>query len=85
MFCMAIYLRLKSLEIRQKNMFLAAAEMIAIVHIDFHPHWHINRPSPSFEYIPPPIILDLISRQLRRTQETERRAHVQANNRLRII
>jgi hypothetical protein len=58
---------------------------IAIVPIDFHPHWHINRPPPGFEYIPPPpIILDPISRQLRRTQEAERRAHVRANNRLRI-
>jgi hypothetical protein len=28
MFCMAIYLRLKSLEIRQKIVFLAAAERI---------------------------------------------------------
>jgi hypothetical protein len=58
---------------------------ITIVPIDFHPYWHINRPPPGFEYIPPPpIILDPISRQLCYTQEAERRAHVRANNRLRI-
>jgi hypothetical protein len=30
MFCIAIYLRLKSLKIRQKNVFLAAAERIVV-------------------------------------------------------
>ena len=58
--------------------------LIAITLIDFHPHWHINRPPPGFEYIPPPLILDPVSRFLRCTQEAERQAHVRANNRLRI-
>lgn len=58
---------------------------IAVVPIDFHPHWHISRPPPDFEYAPPPpIILDPIARHLRRTQEAERRAHARANNRLRV-
>jgi len=61
---------------------LAAGQ--AIVPVDFHPHWHIQRPLPGFEYVPPPpIILDPISRQRRRTAEAERRAHERANNRLR--
>jgi hypothetical protein len=52
---------------------------------DFHPHWHINRPLSDIEYVPPtPVILDPIDRHLRRTQETERRAHARANNRLRL-
>jgi hypothetical protein len=59
--------------------------LTAITPIDFHPHWHINRPLPGFEYVPPPpIILDPISRQLRRTEEAERRAHVRAHNRIRV-
>jgi hypothetical protein len=60
--------------------------LIAITLIDFHPHWHINRPPPGFKYTPPPLlILDPASRFLRCTQEAERRAHIQANNRLQIV
>jgi len=56
-----------------------------ITPIDFHPHWHIKRPPPGYEYTPPSrIILDPISRSRRRNKEAERRAHVRTNNRLRI-
>ena len=58
---------------------------IAIVPIDFHPYWHITRLPIGFEYLPPPpIILDPIERSIRRSKEAERRAHLRANNRLRI-
>ena len=53
-----------------------------ILPIDFHPHWHIVRPPLSFEYVPPPPpILDPIERAVRRSRDTERRAHQVINRR----
>jgi hypothetical protein len=51
---------------------------------DFHPYWHIYRPPPGFAYERPPRpILDPITRQQRRSEEAERRAHARAHDRRR--
>jgi hypothetical protein len=45
-------------------------------HIDFHSHWHYERPSPGTEPIKPPQpILELYTRDRRRTAAAERRVH----------
>lgn len=48
--------------------------------LDFHPHWHINRPHLGAEWIPlPPPILDPIARNRRLDAETQRKAHEKAH------
>ena len=59
--------------------------MLVIMPHDFHPFWHITRPAPGNEYQAPPLpILDPITLSRRRAQETDRRAHLRANMRLRV-
>jgi hypothetical protein len=59
--------------------------VLAITLADFHPHWHLIRPPPGTVFTPPePPILHPITRQRRRDQETERRAHRRANERIQV-
>jgi hypothetical protein len=51
--------------------------------VDFHPHWHYERPPIGVEWNPPLPILDPVDRQRRRTAEVERRAHSRVHARLR--
>lgn len=53
--------------------------------LDFHPHWHWQKPLPGAEpFIFPLPILDPVLRQRRRAAEVDRRAHARAHNRLRV-
>jgi MULE transposase domain len=55
---------------------LAEGEASRIQPSDFHPHWHWEKPLPGAEPVAPePPILDPETRQRRRTQEANRRAH----------